>query len=164
MLPPCPRVSAALRLLLDLHFTQMALFWLSAHQWPPLTLLRVSPSHAHAHARAWRRPIRPRSLIAPSSACRLEDAGSGGGPTERSVARQNGRSHERRSVYKPGATGGRRAAALKHHYGLKEEVCHDEARWSCETLGAARRTPARTLRLCPRFFLLQSKQQMVEGE
>lgn len=37
------------------------------------------------------------------SACRLEDGGSEGGLRERRVARQNGWSHEQRSVYKPKA-------------------------------------------------------------
>ncbi|KAF6716036.1 hypothetical protein FQA47_022321 [Oryzias melastigma] len=106
-----------------------------------------------------RRPIRPRSLTAPSSARRLEDAGSGGGPTEGSVARQNGRSHERRSVYKPGATGGRGAAALKLHYGLKEEeeeVCHDEG-------VRARRCARSTFSICFDFAFNRSS-RWLEGE
>lgn len=62
--PPSPgrgcsrTASVRARLLLDLHFTQMALFWLSAHQWPPLTLLQVSPllAHMRTHRRARTHP------------------------------------------------------------------------------------------------------------
>ena len=60
------------------------------------------------------------------SAYRLEDTGSEGGLRERRVARQNGWSHEQRSVYKPKAEQGEEGegelqALSEHHYGLKEE-------------------------------------------
>ena len=146
----------------DLHFTQMALFWLSGHQRcacyrprPPLTLLQMSllsPSlslslslslsyslththtHTHTHTRACGQA--PHSPVAGSfclpSACRLEDPGSEGGLMERRVARQNGWSHEQRSVYKPKAEpskGGKGKEKLQgfcffseHHEGLEEEA------------------------------------------
>lgn len=84
----------------------------------------VSLSHIHAQGCAHTDTNTSACLQAPyssvsgsfcrPSAYRLEERGSGGGLRERRVARQNGWSHEQRSVYKPKAeqSKGRKGKAI----------------------------------------------------
>lgn len=133
----------------DLHFTQMALFWLSGHQpcayhWPgpPLTLLQVSlfsPSHiyrhrgvriqTHTHQHACRSPIRQclahSAFLLPTD-WRTEVAREGWG---RGELRGKTAGHMSRDLFtnprQSRARGGRErriAGSLsEHHYRLKEE-------------------------------------------
>lgn len=190
--------------LADLHLTQVALFWLSGHQpcacyWPrpPLTLLQMSllsPSHIYMHrgvrTQTHRRTHTSACLQAPHSsvsasfclpsACRLEDRGSEGGPRERRVARQNGWSHEHRSVYKPKAEQSRskrRKGKANRRLLLSLSTIKDWKRkrgslpWQSqlevgETKHDTRRhTRAHTqpLSLSFFFFFSQLKEQMVRG-
>lgn len=186
----------------DLHFTQMALFWLSGHRpcacyWPrpPLTLLQMSllsPSHiymhrgvrtqTHGHTHTSACLQAPHSSVSASfclpSACRLEDRGSEGGPRERRVARQNGWSHEHRSVYKPKAEQSRskgRKGKANRRLSLSLSTIKDWKRkrgslpWQSqlevgETKHNTRRhTRAHTQPLSQFFFFSQLKEQMVRG-
>lgn len=110
--------------LADIYLAEMTLFCLSGHQpcmhaadrgLPRLTLLqeplcslfhiheRGVRTQAHTHQHARRRPIRQRlahsAFLLPTD-WRTE---AEGGPRPSRVARQNGWSHEHRSVYKPEA-------------------------------------------------------------
>lgn len=183
----------------DLHFTHPALFWLSGHQ-PSLDSLdfaaSLSLSFTHTHicmgvygggrvVEGWTRNAKTHAVLAGAphssasgsfwlaSACRLEDGGCEGGLTEKRVARQNGWSHEQRSVYKPEAEQQERGARERKEEGGKGklqaplwtekkreqrggEVCHDKASWRCERL-------TNTLRLCLRFFFSSLRLFLIEG-
>lgn len=150
----------------DLHFTQMALFWLSGHQpcayhWPgpPLTLLQVSlfsPSHiymhrgvriqTHTHQHACRSPIRQclahSAFLLPTD-WRTEVAREGWG---RGELRGKTAGHMSRDLFtnprQSRARGGRErqiAGSLWAPLWIergRREACHDKASWRCKRLNA----------------------------